>query len=164
MAKLVATFSNSDAAERAIDALKRAGYDDREISLVSKDDRHHDEGGGRGPGDRRGGQTRDGVGDGTAWGAGIGAGATLLASAGLLVIPGIGPLLALGPLAAGLTGAAAGGLVGAFVDWGVPAGESTHLEKEVKEGRAVLLIKAEKPDQAEQILKREHALDVRKPA
>jgi uncharacterized membrane protein len=161
MAKLVATFANTETAERAIEALKRAGYEDKEISLVSKDERESRQGG---EGGRAKGQTRDSVADGTAWGAGIGAGATLLASAGLLVIPGIGPLLALGPLAAGLTGAAAGGLVGAFVDWGIPAGESEHLEKEVKEGRAVLLIDARQRDDAEKLLRRQGALEVRQPA
>jgi uncharacterized membrane protein len=157
MSKLVATFHDPDSAERAVDALKRAGFNEQDISLVTRDHRAHTA--------EHEGQTRDGVEDGTAWGAGIGAGATLLASAGLLVIPGIGPLLALGPLAAGLTGAAAGGLVGAFVDWGIPAGESEHLEKEIKEGRAVVLVDAkDKASKAKQILQEHHAVEVREPA
>jgi len=43
-------------------------------------------------------------------GAAIGGAGGLLAAAGLFAVPGIGPILALGPLAAGLTGAAAGGV------------------------------------------------------
>jgi hypothetical protein len=166
MAKVVATFQSQDAAERAIDALKRSGFEDREISMISKDHRHPEHPGNdhKGGAPHGQGQTRDSVADGTAWGAGIGAGATLLASAGLLMVPGIGPILAMGPLAAGITGAAAGGLIGAFVDWGIPSGESKHLEAEVKEGRAVLLLDVQKPEKAEEILKREHALEVRRPA
>jgi uncharacterized membrane protein len=152
MAKVVATFRDADQAERAVHALKQAGFSEHDVSLVSKDPRETS----------RPGQPRDSVADGTAWGAGIGAGATLLASAGLLVIPGIGPLLALGPLAAGLTGAAAGGLVGAFVDWGLPAAESEHLEREVKEGRAVVLVDAgDRREQAERILRSHQAMEVR---
>ena len=156
MPKVVATFHDADAAERAIDTLKRNGFHEQDISMVSRDKRAEEH--------EHAGKTRDGVQDGTAWGAGIGAGATLLASAGLLVIPGIGPLLALGPLAAGLTGAAAGGLVGAFIDWGIPAGESKHLETEIKEGRAVVLVDAKDPSKAERILRQEHAIEVRHPA
>jgi uncharacterized membrane protein len=141
MAKVLATFQDPHRAEQAVDALEKAGFSDQQISLVAKDHRQ----GGRG----------DNLADGTAWGAGIGAGAGLLASAGLLAIPGIGPILAAGPLAAALTGATVGGLTGAFVDWGVPEQEGKHLEKEVEEGRAVVLVDAaQKAQKAEEILRR----------
>jgi hypothetical protein len=130
MAKVLATFQDPHRAEQAVDALEKAGFSDQQISLVAKDHRQ----GGRG----------DNLADGTAWGAGIGAGAGLLASAGLLAIPGIGPILAAGPLAAALTGATV-----------VPEQEGKHLEKEVEEGRAVVLVDAaQKAEKAEEILRR----------
>ncbi|MCL8208971.1 MAG: hypothetical protein K6V97_13015 [Actinomycetia bacterium] len=116
MGKVVATFEDARAAEEAIHALKEQGFKDNEISLISKDPRRE-----VGAGERHNLTT------GTTVGAGVGAGATLLAAAGTLAIPGIGPILALGPLAAGLTGAAAGGLLGALVDWGIPRAEGQHL-------------------------------------
>jgi uncharacterized membrane protein len=142
VAKLVATFKDADQAERAVEALEEKGFSEREISLVTKDTR------------RRQGEN---LSNGAAWGAGIGAGAGLLASAGLLAIPGIGPLLAAGPLAASLGGATVGGLTGAFVDWGVPDAEGKHLETEVKEGCAVVLVRSDKASEAEAILRREGA-------
>jgi uncharacterized membrane protein len=142
--KIVATFETADQAERAVDSLERKGFTDKEISLVTKRD-----------------ERGENLSDGTAWGAGVGAGAGLLASAGLLAVPGIGPLLAAGPLAAALGGATVGGLTGAFVDWGVPDQEGRHLETEVKEGRAVVLVKSDRSEDAEQILRREGAKEVK---
>jgi hypothetical protein len=142
--KVIATFKNVEAAEDAIHALERQGFQDKEISLVSKDPRHREDGLGE----------RHHLATGVTVGAGVGAGTTLLAAAGTLAIPGLGPILALGPLAAVLTGAAAGGLLGAFVDWGIPRAEGQHLQKEVEEGRAVVLVDTEKADKAEEILRR----------
>jgi uncharacterized membrane protein len=77
-----------------------------------------------------------------------------------LIIPGIGPLLAAGPLAATLSGAAIGGLAGAFVDWGIPKSESEHLQKEVQEGKAVILVHAPDINKAKHILE-QHAEEVK---
>ena len=153
MGKAIARFDSPDRAERAVDELKREGFTDKEISLVAKDPR---EGGhaAHPAGAPHQGKRDDGLWDGTAVGAGVGVGAGLLATAGLLVIPGIGPLLALGPLAATLGLSAAGGLAGAFVDWGVPSGESERLQKDVERGEAVVLVDSGKIDRAVDILKR----------
>ncbi len=150
MGKVIATFRDVDRAERAVHALKEAGVEDHDISLVSKDTR------------KNGAHSENGHHDltsGATWGAGIGAGTALLATAGLIAIPGIGPILALGPLAAGLTGAAAGGMVGAFVDWGMPKQEGEHLQKEVQEGRAVILVKTSDTHKIQGILE-QHAHEV----
>ncbi len=152
MGKVIATFRNIDAAERAADDLRRAGFSEKEISLVAKE--HKDR-----PTGRMEGQGHN-LTSGTTVGAGIGAGVGLLASAGLLAIPGIGPILAAGPLAATLSGAAMGGLTGAFVDWGIPKRESEHLQREVQEGKAVILVESPKADKAKDILDR-HAEDVK---
>lgn len=159
LGKVVATFENLQEADRAAKELREKGFTDKEVSVVSKDHRKvHGESGTGQEGDGHG--THNSVATGATWGAGIGAGTALLAGAGALVVPGIGPLLAMGPLAAGLTAAAAGGLVGAFVDWGIPAQEGKHLEKEVQEGRAVVLVNAHDTRKAMDILS-PHAREVR---
>ena len=147
MGKVIATFRNADEAERAADELRKAGFSEKEISMVAKDERTHK-------------TEMHNLTSGTATGAGIGAGIGLMASAGLLAIPGIGPILAAGPLAATLSGAALGGLTGAFVDWGIPKAESEHLQKEVQEGKAVILVQADDVTKAKHILER-HAQEVK---
>jgi hypothetical protein len=150
--KVIARFQDADKAERALEDLKREGFDEKDVSLVAKDRRTgkveqtH--------GAARQGGHHDTVWDGTAIGAGVGAGAGLLATAGLLVIPGIGPILALGPLAATLGMGAAGGLAGAFMDWGIPSQEGHRLQQDVERGEAVVLVDSPKSDRAADILKR----------
>ena len=151
MGKVIGRFQDADKAERAVEDLKREGFSDRDVSLVAKDPRtgkieKHTAG--------QGGHGHDSVWDGTAIGAGVGAGAGLLATAGLLVIPGIGPILALGPLAATLGMGAAGGLAGAFIDWGVPANEGHRLQQDVERGEAIVLVDSPKSDRAADILRR----------
>ena len=151
MGKVIGRFQDADKAERAVADLKREGFSDRDVSLVAKDPRtgkiekHTADQGDRG---------HDSLWDGTAIGAGVGAGAGLLATAGLLVIPGIGPILALGPLAATLGMGAAGGLAGAFIDWGVPANEGHRLQQDVERGEAIVLVDSPKSDRAADILRR----------
>lgn len=146
---VVGVFDNRGQAEKAVDLLKREGFRDTEISVVG---RKGAEGGGDG-----------GLGTGTAWGAGIGATAGLLATAGVLTIPGIGPLVALGPLATALGGAAAGGVAGALVDYGVPENRGRELEREVQEGRFLAVVEADgKADRAKEILKNQGAHKVDK--
>lgn len=147
MGKVIATFRNSDDAERAAGELRKAGFSEKEISMVAKDAKTHK-------------TEMHNLTSGTATGAGIGAGVGLLASAGLLAIPGIGPILAAGPIAATLSGAALGGLAGAFVDWGIPKHESEHLQKEVQEGKAVILVHSNETSRAKHILD-QHAEEVK---
>ncbi len=45
-------------------------------------------------------------------------------------------------MAAGLTGAAAGGLTGSLVDMGIPEDRGNYYEEEVKEGNIVAVIEA----------------------
>ncbi|MFN3943530.1 MAG: hypothetical protein ACK4K7_01210 [Allosphingosinicella sp.] len=140
-----AVFRDSDQAERAIRELREAGVPDDAISTI----RLHD-------GTT---ETRDGAGhrtevhdhgDNKATGAakGLAAGGVLGAIAGIgaLAIPGIGPFIAGGALAqtlgaagsaavvSGALGAAAGGLTGALVDYGLDREHAEYYEKEVKAG------------------------------
>ncbi|MBX6350411.1 MAG: hypothetical protein IRZ11_02720 [Clostridia bacterium] len=162
MAKtVVGVFRMESQAEKAVAALRQRGYSDDEISIVAKDTgqakKARDEGRGSGMG-----ATMHDVGQGTSWGAGIGGAAGLLASAGAIAIPGIGPLLALGPLAATLGGAAAGGLAGGLVDYGIPEAEGRQYEERVKRGDILAVVSgARDVDEAARILRENGAEDVR---
>ncbi|MBE3591077.1 MAG: general stress protein [Firmicutes bacterium] len=155
MAKtVIGVFRSKGQAEKAVAALRNKGFSDQEISIVAKKDD------GKGDPDTR--LTNQNVVDGTSWGAGIGGAAGLLASAGALAIPGIGPLLALGPLAATLGGAAAGGLAGGLVDYGIPETEGREYEERVKQGDVLVVISTDKEaKKAAQILREHGAEDVR---
>lgn len=152
MSKVIATFQRPQDAEHVVHTLEQKGFNEKEVSMVTK---HHQSM--NSDNDSSG----HNISSGTEWGAGIGAGAGLLASAGLLAVPGIGPLLAAGPLAAVLGGAAVGGLTGAFVDWGVPKAEGQHLQKQVEEGHAVVLVDSPKSHEAVKIFKENHAHEVK---
>jgi hypothetical protein len=150
---VVGVFASEDQASRAVDALRRAGFRDNEISVVGPDRGHRERGGGWG--DQH-------LGDGATWGAGIGGAAGLLASAGALAIPGFGPVLALGPLAATLTAAAGGGLAGGLVDFGIPEPESKEYERQVKEGKFLAVLKTDQDAQrAASCLREQGARDER---
>lgn len=142
------------------------GFHDR-ISIVTRQggegDSGRHEGGRQGEGrEHQGGMTMSRhMGSGTATGAAIGGAGGLLAAAGLFTIPGIGPILALGPLAAGLTGAAAGGLIGGLVDMGVPRERSEYYEGRVRQGQVLATIDADgRESEVEEVLRRNGASEV----
>lgn len=147
MPTLVATFSSSDDAEQAVNALKEAGFSDEEISVVSRDDGGQD-------GDDDGFGMGQNLTGGTATGGALGGLAGLLAGAGALAIPGIGPIIAAGPIAAGLSGAVMGGLAGGLIDLGIPEERGQYYEDRVREGDILVAVKADddQADQADRIL------------
>src|SRR5256714_2348454 len=148
--------------ERAVDALKDAGFRNTDISLLfpknvgTKDFVH---------------EKNTKAPEGTATGAGTGAviGGTLgwLAGIGALAIPGVGPLIAAGPIVAALTGVgvggAVGGVTGALIGMGIPEYEAKRYEGRVKEGGILLSVHSDNSDwtsKAKDILKRTGADDV----
>ena len=126
-------------AEKAVDALKQAGFRNTDISALlpenqgTKDFAH---------------EKSTKAPEGAATGAGTGAvlGGTLgwLAGIGALAIPGVGPLIAAGPIVAALAGAGVGGtlggLTGALVGMGIPEYEAKRYEGRVKEGGILLSV------------------------
>lgn len=154
---VIGSFDNRQQAEAAVEALKARGVKEQEISLVSRRE------GGRDAGNGDPSFTNQSLSEGTAWGAGLGAGAGLLASAGALAIPGIGPLVAAGPLAATLSGAAAGGLAGGLVDWGIPEAEAREFENKVKQGKTLCAVRCEdaQVNDVAQVLRQHGAADVK---
>jgi hypothetical protein len=134
---IVGVFNSRSEAERAVAGLRKAGFADSEIGLVT---RHADTTGSSMEGPS--------VGEGAAWGAVAGAGVGGLVGWGILagVIPVLGPVIAGGALATILANAAGGaiigGLVGALTGLGLSEEEASYYEDEVKAGRSVVTVKA----------------------
>jgi uncharacterized membrane protein len=152
---LVGAFDSHDEADQVVKELEHRGVPDKEISVVAKHDGSTEKGHPTGHGTHN-------LSSGIGWGAAGGGTVGLLASAGALAIPGIGPLVAMGPLAATLTGAAAGGLVGGLMDYGIPKQESEHLEQSLKHGAVLVSVKADEGevDKARHLFEEHHARDI----
>lgn len=147
MATIVGVFNNQDQAEKAVNEIRRAGITDDKISIVAKKDRINREDRG---GDVEVGETGaemsyadQDLTTGATTGGVLGGAAGLLAGAGALAIPGLGPIIAMGPIAAGLSGAATGGLAGSLVDLGIPRSRGEHYEEEVKKGGILAVVEAD---------------------
>jgi hypothetical protein len=123
----IGVFATREAADRAVADLKAAGYRDDQIGLVSKD-------------------STGNAGTGAAVGVGVGAAAGAAVGAGVAmgVIPVIGPVLAIGTLGTVLLhaagGAAAAGIAGALIGWGVPDEDARYYEGEVNAGRYLVTV------------------------
>ena len=150
----VGVYDDRDEVRRVLFELRKAGFTDSQIGLVTRD--------------AEGTATVDSVetapdhlGDGAVAGATAGVGLGALwgwaVVAGLL--PAIGPAIAGGVLvsilASAATGAAALGLTGALLGMGVPEDEARHYEKELEAGKTVVTVHAgDRYDEACVILQR----------
>jgi uncharacterized protein (TIGR02271 family) len=155
---VVGVFEHRNDAQAAIQDLKRAGFRDDEIGVLSRD--------GQGDSIRTDGvdetNAAEGAAVGVAAGAGVGALWAIGIAAGLL--PAIGPVIAGGLfasiLASAAGGAAVGGLVGALIGLGIPEEEAAEYEAHVKSGRTIVTVKtATRQDEAEAILHRHHGFE-----
>ncbi len=152
---VIGVMPENSQAEKAVEAMRKKGFGDNEISIVAKDQ-------------EQGNQEEDlsfaeqNLSDGTATGGAIGGVAGLLMGAGALLIPGVGPIIAAGPLAGALTGVITGGIAGGLIDFGIPEERGKHYEEKVKEGNILVAVKTneEKVDSAASILRQYGAEDV----
>ncbi|PLT32951.1 general stress protein [Bacillus sp. V5-8f] len=137
--RVIGVYDNGDEAVRAVRELTAQGYDRDDISVVARDRDEVDA-----VNAETGTKTEEGLAAGAATGGILGGAAGLLAGVGALAIPGIGPILAAGPIAATLTGAAVGagtgGLAGALVGMGIPEDEADRYERDVKDGKLLVLL------------------------
>ncbi|RFU62902.1 general stress protein [Peribacillus glennii] len=137
--RVIGVYDNGDDAVRAVEELKAQGYDRDDISVIARDRDDVDA-----VNEETGTKTEEGLAAGAATGGILGGAAGLLAGVGALAIPGIGPILAAGPIAATLTGAAVGagtgGLAGALVGMGIPEDEADRYERDVKDGKLLVLL------------------------
>ena len=136
---VVGVFEDRAAAERAIEELHRAGFNDDQIGYVVRDN--------RGTTDTVTGGQKTLAGEGAATGA-ISGGVVggVLGAAAALLIPGFGPAIAGGILATTLggaaIGAAAGGILGALVGMGIPEEEARYYQSAFEAGSVLVTVQA----------------------
>jgi len=138
------SYSN---AEDVVAALEKAGFTRDQISVAGRRQEQSGE---------------ESTGDGAAAGATLGGvavgGAGLLASLGLIAIPGIGPLVAAGVLATTIAGAAsgaiAGGIIGALVDYGISKEDAPVYAESIRRGGTLVSVRSDetKADEAEAVM------------
>jgi hypothetical protein len=146
---VAATFDDADDAQRAINALKDAGYGADQIGVALRDRNAQGQ-----LVEDTGTHAAEGAVSGALGGGLLGGIVGFLIGIGALAIPGIGPVVAGGALAsafgiAGGTavagagiGAAAGGLVGALVGMGIPEEEARYFEEGFRSGRTLVTVNA----------------------
>ncbi len=154
---VVGLFDRQTQAEAAINALKAAGFPERDIGVAMRDRTSQGE-----LAEGTGTQAAEGAATGAVSGGVVGGVVGLLGGLGALAIPGLGPIFAAGWLGSTLAGAgigaAAGGIIGGLVGLGVPENEARHFEQGVKEGRVLVTVKAEgRAAEAAEILRRHDA-------
>jgi hypothetical protein len=149
----VGLFDDFESAEQVVSELTAAGIPRSHISVIANRDKC---GPNIGPIEDIGADTS--VAGPAAKGGAIGFAAGLVA----LAIPGVGPVLALGPLAAGLIGAAAGGLIGRLRDEGVSAEDADCFCEAVRRGGVLLSVNTseEMAERAEDIIGRGRTVDL----
>lgn len=136
---VVGVFEDRRQAQLAVEELKRAGFTDSQIGVISRNADVTST-----TTDETGSHVAEGAATGAAAGAGVGALWALGIAAGIL--PAIGPVIAGGLLTAVLASAAGGaavaGIVGALIGLGIPEDEAQYYEGEFMEGRTLVTVSA----------------------
>src|SRR5919205_2710782 len=141
-------YSSRAHAEEAVDALRRAGFRNTDISALFPDNA-----GTKDFAHEKNTKAPEGATTGATSGAVVGGVLGWLAGIGALAIPGVGPLLAAGPIVAALAGAgvgsAIGGIAGALIGLGLPELEAKRYEEAIKKGRILVSVHCSDMRQAE---------------
>jgi hypothetical protein len=148
--------------EAAVDALKAAGFQSDDISVLMSEkvstkefatEKHT--------------KMPEGAAEGAGAGIIIGGALGWLAGIGALAIPGAGPFIAAGPIMAALAGAGAGatigGIAGALIGMGVPEYEAKRYEGLVNKGGILLSVHSDSSEEtkhAKEILEQTGAKDI----
>jgi hypothetical protein len=140
-------YHTREAAEEAVDALRRVGFRNTDISALFPDNA-----GTKDFAHEKNTKAPEGATTGAASGAIAGGVLGWLAGIGMLAIPGIGPFIAAGPIVAALAGVGAlgtvGGVVGALVGMGIPEYEAKRYEGRMKHGGILLSVHCDSHDWA----------------
>lgn len=134
---VVGVFETRDRADRAVAALRDAGFESDKVGMLARDESGQLV-------NARGEETN--AEEGAVAGALVGAagGAAIGAAVITGLIPAIGPVLAVGTLGALLANAAGGAVVGmiagALIGWGIPEDEAEYYESEVKAGKYLVTV------------------------
>jgi hypothetical protein len=134
--------------ERAIDALRAAGFRESDMSALLPDLRATAE-----LAHEKHTKAPEGAAIGGVAGGAVGGTLGLLLGIGAIAIPGLGPFLAAGPIVAALAGAGVGGavgtLTGALVGMGLPEFEAKRYETFLNKGGSLLSVHADNGDWAQ---------------
>lgn len=156
-------YPDRDSFERALDALRSAGFRNSDVSAVLPE-RDHTE---RDLAHEINTKAPEGVAAGAGTGAAVGGVLGWLIGIGALAIPGVGPLIAAGPIVAALAGAGAagatGGLVGGLIGAGIPEVEAKRYAGRLREGGYLLSVHCDDREwatRAEEILEATGGRDV----
>src|SRR5246500_5119009 len=132
-------YSSRETAERAADAIVKAGFSPADISVLLPENL-----GNRSIGTEKSTKAPEGATTGGGTGAVLGGTLGLLAGIGALAIPGVGPLIAAGPIMAALAGIGVGGAVGGFtgalIGMGIPEFEAKRYEGRLQKGGILLSV------------------------
>src|SRR6202163_3666780 len=130
-------YSSRSAVENAVLALKNAGFQQSDVSVLLPENL-----GNREIATEKNTKAPEGTTAGVGTGAVIGGALGWLAGIGALAIPGVGPFIAAGPIMAALAGVgvggAVGGITGALIGMGIPEFEAKRYEGRIKEGGILL--------------------------
>jgi Protein of unknown function (DUF3341) len=152
-------YLGRDAAERAVDELRDAGYSRDNISMLWPEDLEEKE-----MVMDQNTKAPEGVAVGAGSGAALGGALGWLVGIGALAIPGIGPVVAAGPIVAAVAGMGLGGAVGGFagvlVGVGIPEHEAAKYEGRIVEGGILVAVRCEAVEAAKRILEDTGAEDV----
>ncbi len=148
--QVVGVVPNEAAAEQVVGNLRLQGYPQDDISIIMV---KHEEAEALENVDDQTGQGAQEVAASAAKGAAIGGGAGVLAGLATLAIPGIGPIVGSGILVAlfGGSGAFVGALSGAFATEDVSTQVITKYGMALREGQAVIAVKASDAEGAKQL-------------
>jgi hypothetical protein len=138
----VGVFASREQAQEALDALRRAGFPDQHLGLISPESpvlKEHHHGLEHDPTMSR---WEEGAEVGAAAGAATGLGWGLAVAAGFL--PAVGPVIAGGTLMALIAsagaGAAAGTLLGGLIGFGIPEDDAAYFDEEFRAGRTLVTV------------------------
>ncbi|WP_205678759.1 general stress protein [Aquisphaera insulae] len=159
-ATIVGVFDDRVQADKALDALIKAGFRQDQIGVAMRSDEREIASTGS-PGEES--QATTGALAGAVTGLGLGALAGLGVLAG--VIPVVGPAITAGTLGVILTNAAAGagiaGLIGTLIGAGIPEHEARYYDEEFQAGRTIVTVSADgRAAEASSILRQYGAYDM----
>src|ERR1700736_4837106 len=155
-------YSSRSAVENAVLALKNAGFQQSDVSVLLPENL-----GNREIATEKNTKAPEGATAGVGTGAVIGGTLGWLVGIGALAIPGLGPFIAAGPIMAALAGVGVGGAIGGFagalVGMGIPEYEAKRYEGRIQKGGILLSVHCDTSDQVKrgkEILKNTGAEDI----
>ena len=155
-------YSSRSAVENAVSALKSAGFQHSDVSVLLPENL-----GSKEIATEKNTKAPEGAKTGAGSGAVIGGTLGWLVGIGALAIPGLGPFIAAGPIMAALAGMGVGGAVGvvtgALVGMGIPEFEAKRYEGRLQKGGILMSVHCDTSDEikrAKDILERTGAEDV----